>query len=385
MRKDTKRRKLVRATTVAQSVGFYAGMIPEFKNMGLDVLGVCSAGPETRLVEEYGGRVRTVEMERRISPLKDLISLIRLIRLFIKEKPDIVHSMTPKAGLLCMVAAWICRVPLRIHTFTGLVFPTSHGLKKRILMMTDRFTSACATHVVPEGNGVKNDLINCHITNKTMRVLGYGNVRGIDMERFNPDLKEIKEKAGKIRREGIYTFVFVGRIVKEKGIDELISAFKRLNREVPSTRLILVGRFEPSIDPISRTSEEEIKNNFSIEAVGQQDDVRPWLAAADALAFPSYREGFPNVVIEAGAMGLPSIVTDINGSREIIIDGENGVIIPPRDSESLYEMMRRFVDNPEDARRMGVSARPLIAGRYEQSFVRRCLMEFYEQVLSQIS
>lgn len=380
MRKDVKRRKLVRATTVAQSVGFYAGMIPEFNEMGFDVVGVCSPGPETDLVVKNGGCVRTVEMERRISPIKDLKSLLNLVRLFHREKPDIVHSMTPKAGLLCMLAARICNVPVRIHTFTGLVFPTSHGLQKKMLMLTDRLTAACATYVVPEGEGVMNDLLAHHITSKDMRVLGYGNVRGVDMQRFDPDLKDVREAAEKIRKDGVYTFVFVGRIVKDKGINELITAFKRLQSDHPSVRLILVGRFESTIDSILPSNAEEINNNGSIEAVGQQQDVRPWLAAADALVFPSYREGFPNVVLEAGAMGLPSIVTDINGSREIIIDGANGVIIPPRDSESLYVMMKKFVENPEYARKMGLSARPMIEDRYEQSFVRKCLKEFYEQV-----
>ena len=125
----------------------------------------------------------------------------------------------------------------------------------------------------------------------------------------------------------------------------------------------------------------QIKDNPAIEAPGSQADVRPWLAAADALAFPSYREGFPNVVIEAGAMGLPSIVTDINGSREIISDGVNGLIIPSRDADALYNAMRRLVTSPELTTALAANARPRIAARYEQGFVRRCLLNFYKEIL----
>lgn len=379
---ESKRVKLVRATTVAQSVGFYARMIPDLHRRGFDVVGLCSAGPETEMVERFGGRVKTVEMERRISPIKDFVSLVRLVRLFGKEKPDMVHSMTPKAGLLCMMAARLCRVPVRIHTFTGLVFPTSSGLKRKILMLTDWLTSACATHIVPEGEGVRNDLINNRITKKPMHVLGYGNVRGIDMARFNPELEEVREKAKEIRKDGVFTFIFIGRLVRDKGINELVAAFKRLNSENPATRLLLVGRQESALDPVLPSTAEEIRSNPAIEAVGQQEDVRPWLAASDALVFPSYREGFPNVVIEAGAMNLPSIVTDINGSREIIINGKNGVIIPSHDSEALYGMMKDFVDHPDETARMGACSRELVGSRYEQSFVRKCLMDYYDQILS---
>ena len=160
-----------------------------------------------------------------------------------------------------------------------------------------------------------------------------------------------------------------------------MSAFSRLNNEHPATRLLLVGPEEEKLDPIKPETAAEIKRNPAIEAVGRQNDVRPFYSAADALVFPSYREGFPNVVIEAGAMGLPSIVTDINGSREIIIEGENGTIIPSKDAEALYQAMKRFVENPDEVKRMAANARPLIASRYEQTYVRQCLKDFYKECL----
>lgn len=376
--------KIIRTSTVPSSINtFCKGLLRELqKQEGYEVVVVSSPGStldEIRIREKV--RTIAVPMERHISLVKDFVSLIRLIIAFHKEKPDIVHSMTPKAGLLSMMAAWCCRVPIRVHTFTGLVFPTSTGITQKILIATDRLTCACATHIVSEGEGVKNDLINYKITRKPLKVLGHGNVRGIDLGYYDSKRPEVHAAATKIRRDGIFTFVFIGRIVRDKGINELVQAFTRLNIQYPHTRLLLVGPFEDKLDPLMPETMAEIERNKAIEAVGQQNDVRPWLGASDALVFPSYREGFPNVVIEAGAMGLPSIVTDINGSREIIIDGNNGIVIPPRQSETLRRAMEVFVTDGEFVSRLAANARPLVASRYEQSFVRNCLKEYYKEIL----
>ena len=374
--------KIIRACTVSDSISFVTGLVPELLRE-YQVAVLASPGVHWKQLDDAGSDVKRlmVPMERRMSPIKDLMSLWRLVRVFRREKPDMVHSMTPKAGLLCMIAAWICRVPVRVHTFTGLVFPTATGLTKKILMLTDSLTCACATHVIPEGEGVKSDLVSYRITRKPLRVLGHGNVRGIDLAHYNPGVPEVQAGAAKIRKPAIFTFVFVGRLVRDKGINELVDAFSRLNREIPTTRLILVGRFEQELDPLLPATLDEMMRNPAIEAVGAQADVRPWLAASDALAFPSYREGFPNVVIEAGAMGLPSLVTDINGSREIIIEGKNGTIIPPRDADALLGAMRRLVLDRASTATMAYNARAMVASRYEQGYVRGCLKEFYREIL----
>lgn len=377
--------KIIRTSTVPGSLNtFCRGLLRELQEEeGYEVVAVSSPGNAMREIEEREGvRTVAVPMERHISPLRDLKSLWGLIRVFRREKPMMVHSMTPKAGLLSMMAAWMCRVPVRVHTFTGLVFPTATGLTQKILILTDRVTCACATHIVPEGEGVKNDLINYRITRKPLKVLGHGNVRGIDLAHYNPELPEVQAEAAKIRKPGIFTFVFIGRLVRDKGINELVEAFERVNKEYPDTRLILVGRQEPDLDPLKPETLAKMDCNKNIVVVGQQDDVRPWLAASDVFVFPSYREGFPNVVIEAGAMGLPSIVTDINGSREIIIEGRNGSIIPPRDADTLYKAMTRMISNPATVAEMASNARPLVASRYEQSYVRRCLKDYYREIIS---
>ena len=353
-------------------------------------------------------RIEKIRMSRQIDITGDMKSLFGLWKLFRKERPTMVHSMTPKAGLLCMLAAWLTRVPVRIHTFTGLVFPTSKGFKRRLLMATDWLTCACATHIIPEGEGVKRDLLNNGITKKDIKVLGYGNCQGINLDYFNPDnvygfdddenagqlpkFFEIEETREFSRHQNLkprlkkdcITFITIGRIVGDKGINELISAFKRINIEYPKTRLILLGHTESASDPLKPETIEVIRTHNNIEAVGLQYDIRPWLSVSDCAILASYREGFPNVVIEAGAMGLPQIVTNINGANEIIQEGVNGTIIPPKDNESLYQAMKKMIVEPLWRKSLAANARPMIESRYEQSYVRRCLMDFYQEIFNQL-
>lgn len=372
---------IIRASTISMSVIFVSGMLPQLMEK-YEVILLSSPGKELDEAEsQYRVRGIRVPMARHISLREDIISLWKLIKVFCKEKPRMVHSMTPKAGLLCMIAAWLTRVPVRVHTFTGLVFPTATGLKRRVLMMTDAITCACATHVIPEGEGVMADLRNYGITNKPMKVLGYGNVKGIDLTHYSRR-PEVMDLAQKLKKEGVFTFVFVGRIARDKGINELCKAMSKLSG-FALARLLLVGWNEDSQDPISQEAKDLITNNPAIEYVGPKcgEELLAYYVAADSYVFPSYREGFPNTVLEAGAMGLPCIVTDINGSREIIVEGENGVIIPPRDEEALFQAMLEMIRNKQKREYMASQARDLIASRFEQSFVQKCLLDFYEEVL----
>ncbi len=375
------KRKIIRAATVPTSLetfldGAFGSLMERY-----DLVLLSSPGVELdRMGAAHGVRTVAVAMERRMAPLKDVVALLRLIMVFVKERPRMVHSMTPKAGLLCMLAAWIARVPLRVHTFTGLVWPTATGLTRHILMLTDWLTCACATHVVPEGRGVMHDLQQ-HITHKQMRVLGYGNVRGVDMKHWSRR-PEVETAAAAKRVAGVFTFVFVGRIVGDKGINELVEAFVALRNRHKNVRLVLVGRAEAQLDPVSDATRGAIDACQAIEAVGEQcgDELVSWYAAADCFVFPSYREGFPNTVLEAGAMGLPSIVTDINGSREIVADGKNGLVIPPRDSAALLAAMERMVTDNAARERMAANARPMIDCRFEQGAVLRNLLAFYDEI-----
>ena len=378
------RKKIIRACTASKSISLIEEVLPKLKQQ-YDVLLLSSPGPGLNAAyAKYGVKGFAINMERHISIFKDFMSLLRLIKLFRKEKPHMIHSITPKAGLLCMAAAWLTRVPVRIHTFTGLIWPTATGYIRSILMATDKLTCTFATHVIPEGEGVKNDLLTYGITKKPLEVLGYGNVKGVDLKRFSrrPEVMEIVEQMKKTSQK--FTFLFVGRIVGDKGINELVAAFNRLNQEMPNSRLILLGAYEDRLDPLSEDTRWLIETHLNIEFVGmKKDDVLvAYYTAADCFVHPSYREGFPNVVLEAGAMGVPCIVTDINGSREIIREGVNGVIIPSKDEQALYDAMLRMMTDNEARQHMADNARRMIVERFDNNYVQQCLLDFYEKVLN---
>ena len=375
------RKKIIRTVTAPLSIIFFEEVMLRMKKDGYETVVVTSLGKELEAFKQRHPEDKTivVPMERHISLIKDLKSLWQMIKVLHKEKPYMVHSMTPKAGLITMIAAWVTRVPIRIHTFTGLVWPTITGLKRKILITTDWLTCTCATHIIPEGHGVLNDLKNHRVCRKPMKVLGYGNVKGVDIDKFNPiRFANIK------KNNDVFRFVFVGRIVGDKGINELVDAFVKLNKEYPATQLTLVGTYEENLDPVKPDTLKLIETYSCIDAYGPKfgDDLLMEYMKSDCFVMPSYREGFPNTVMEAGAMGLPSVVTDINGSREIIIHGENGLIVPSKDTDALYEAMKQMLLDNNMRKKMAANARPLINSRFEKSFVQKCLIDFYAEILN---
>lgn len=372
-------KKIIRVTTVPMSLKAFCDGILKKLSQKYEVVAVSSPGEDLDLVAvREGVRTIAVPMERHISIWKDIKSLVRMIKVLRKEKPYMVHSMTPKAGLVTMIAGKLAGVPVRVHTFTGLVWPTSTGLKRKILMATDWLTCACATHIIPEGQGVRNDLINGGITNKPLKVLGFGNVKGVDMDIFDRNrFDDVKKEDDK------FTFMFVGRIVGDKGVNELVEAFTQLHEKYEKTKLVLVGPYENHLDPVSDLTQNRIEANPAIVAVGPKfgDDLIVEYVKADCHVLPSYREGFPNTPMEAGALGLPNIVTDINGAREIVVNEENGLIVPSKDAKALYDAMERMLSDDVLREKISKNARPMIASRFEKSFVQQCLIDYYNEIL----
>jgi glycosyltransferase involved in cell wall biosynthesis len=381
---------VIRVATVGISLNYLLKGQLAFLQNNYEVIAVSSNDEFFTLAgERENVKMIPVMISRNISIIRDLKSFVKLYLLFRKEKPLIVHSITPKAGLLSMAAAYFAKVPIRIHTFTGLIFPTKLGFLKQVLILMDRLLCRFATAVYPEGQGVKKDLIKYGITNKPLKVLANGNVNGIDLEHFNMNLFP-KEHQQNLRNSlGIapddFVFIFIGRLVGDKGINELVSAFKLFhNTNNQNIKLLLVGSFESKFDALQTETLQLINTNKNILSVGFQNDVRPYLAISNCLVFPSYREGFPNVVIQAGAMGLPSIVTNINGCNEIIIEGENGTIIPVKDPDSLYQAMRKMADDINFRTQLQQNARPMIASRYEQSVVWESILDEYKRLESNV-
>lgn len=372
--------KLFRLNTIDGSLGMLRGQL-EFLNREFEVVAVADdSGVLQEVAEREGVRTIAVPMRREISIAADCRSLVALYKLFRRERPHIVHSNTPKASLLSMVAAWATRVPHRIYLVTGLRFETTHGILRFILKTMERITCLCATKVIPEGDGVKDTLRRENITLKPLQKIHNGNINGIDLEHY-ARTPEVVQRATEIRDGSEdFTFIFIGRMVRDKGINELVAAFDRLNREFPATKLLLVGKFEDELDPVLPKTKQMIEKNPKIEFAGYQNDVRPYFAAADVAVLPSYREGFPNVVIQAGAMGLAQIVTDINGCNEVVVDGRNGLIVPKQNEEALYEAMRRLTTDRELTARMAASARELIASRFRQQDVWNELLKMYKSL-----
>lgn len=373
--------KIIRITTVPISLYFLLKGQLKYLSNYFNVIAVSSPGD---LLNKVAIRENVqgigINIKREINIISDLVSLYKLYILFKKEKPDIVHSLTPKSSLLSMIAAWMAKVPHRYYSVTGLRFEGCTGLLRWTLINMERISCYFATKVIPEGNGVKEKLIKYSITNKPLEVILNGSINGIDLQYFSKNNYE-KNLRDELNIEPNDTlFCFVGRLVGDKGINELIQSFHRLNNIHPNSKLLLVGPFEKDLDPLKNEIYDLINTNKSILHVGFQEDIRPYLNSSDIFVFPSYREGFPNVVLQAGAMDLPCIVTDINGSNEIIKNGINGLIIPPKDSDSLYNAMIELFLNKSIRLRMANAAREMIETRYEQQLIWQELLKEYQSI-----
>lgn len=358
--------KLFITTTIPLTYIFFKGQ-PRLWKEKFDVCAVSSEPDNLKKVaEEEGIRYKHIPMKREISLFADVVSLFRWIWLLLKERPYIVHGNTPKASLLSMVAAWLTCRPVRIYMCHGLRYQGTQGKLRKLLMTMEKIACSCATHVISVSKGVADIMVAVGLCKKEkMMVVGHGSAGGVDMEKFNPDKveRDVRKELG--ISEDVFVFAFVGRIVGDKGVNELVGAFNRINEKNQKTHLLLVGPKESVQDPINEKTASIIENNPSIHAVGMQQDVRPYLKAANAFVLPSYREGFGMVLIEAGSMGLPCITTNITGCNEIIIPGENGAIVEPRNEDALYEEMKKWLENPDLISEMAGKARKLVEDRYE--------------------
>ncbi|TXD48964.1 glycosyltransferase family 4 protein [Polaribacter sp. IC073] len=358
---------------------------------GFEVVGVSSRGERLQQVAvEEQIRVQGIDMSRKITPLQDLKSLWKMYLFLKKEKPEIVHSHTPKAGTIGMMAAKLAGVPHRLHTIAGLPLMEATGKKRYVLNAVEKLTYACATKIYPNSKGLYDFILEQKFTSKNkLKLIANGSSNGIDTNHFSR--KQISEEErtnlkNKLEiKETAFVFIFVGRLVSDKGINELVSAFIQLkNKTDKSVKLLLVGSEEGELDPLEKTTVKIMQEDFDIIAVGYQNDVRPYLAISDCLVFPSYREGFPNVVMQAGAMGLPSIVSDINGCNEIIEENKNGFIIPVKDINAIEDAMIIMIKDKSQFEKMKNNSREMIVNRYEQILVWHALLSEYNLLLNNV-
>ena len=383
-------KKLFRLTTIPLSLHKLLRNQLKFVSSYYTVLAISSPGELMQEVSENEGvETIAIPMTRAITPVADLKALWKLYRLFKKEKPLIVHTHTPKAGLLGMMAAWGAGVPVRMHTVAGLPLLEATGTKRRILNVVEKITYSCANKVYPNSFRLREIIVTekfCKPSKVT--VIGNGSSNGIDTDYFSAD--QVLDTTQQLLRTelGIQpddtVLCFVGRMVADKGINELVAAFTDLSTRHPAIKLILTGPFENDLDPLHPSTEALIKTHPSIKWVGYQNDVRPYLAISHVFVFPSYREGFPNVVMQAGAMGLPCIVSNINGCNEIIEHNLNGLIVEPKDGQALKIAMENLVVHTEVRQQMAANSREVIVTRYRQEYLWNELLKEYKRMEQQV-
>ncbi|TXI87594.1 MAG: glycosyltransferase family 1 protein [Crocinitomicaceae bacterium] len=379
-------KKLIRISTVPISLEKLLENQLSFMNDYFDVIAVSS---EKERLESFGKenkvRIKYIELTRQITPIKDLIALWKMYWFLKREKPFIVHSHTPKAGTIGMLAAKLAGVPHRLHTVAGLPLLEVTGIKRKLLNFVEKITYWAATQVYPNSNGLKEIILAENFCKKEkLKVIGNGSSNGINTSFFDSSLFSSEEK-NKLReqlkiQELDFVFIFVGRLVGDKGINELIEAFTQIELTSNNCKLILVGPFETELDPLQPTTLSLIDTNKNIICVGYQKDVRPFFAISNCLVFPSYREGFPNVVMQAGAMGLPSIVSDINGCNELIVENVNGIIIPPKNTKLLTHAMKSIIDNRYKTEQMALNSREMITSKFEQKLIWGSLKAEYDSL-----
>jgi glycosyltransferase involved in cell wall biosynthesis len=353
-------------------------------NNHFEVIGVSGDGDALSEVRQNEGiRTHVVEMTRTITPFKDLKAVFQLYKFFKTEKPFIVHTHTPKAGTVGMLAAKLAGVPHRLHTIAGLPLLEATGNKRKLLNAVEKFTYSCATSILPNSFGLEQIIIDQKFTKPhKIKVIGNGSSNGINTEHYDAalvseDVRTNLRAELNISKDDII-FIFIGRIVKDKGINELVTAFDSLSETNKHCKLILVGPRENHLDPLLPETELSIKTNKQIIATGVQKDIRPYVAISHVLTFPSYREGFPNVVLQASCMELPCIVGNINGCNEIIENNVNGLIIPVKDAKAIEKAMQFMIDFPEKRQAMIAHSRSRIIDRYKQEFVWNEILKEYQ-------
>ncbi|MEP7141328.1 MAG: glycosyltransferase family 4 protein [Ferruginibacter sp.] len=323
-----------------------------------------------------------IALSRKITPFKDVRAILQLYKIIKKEKVDIIHTHTPKAGFVGMFAGLLAGTKIRLHTVAGMPFVETVGLKRKVLIALERLTYKLAHQVMPNSYGLLKYIIDNKLTaERKLKVLANGATIGVDTQYYSRT-KEIEEKAIALRSEinidpGDFVCCYIGRLTRQKGVEELLTAFDRILPSNAKIKLIILGRYEQHLDPIDDKYIDQIETNPQIVHLGYKNDVRPYLALSNLFVFPSYREGMPNVVLQAGSFDLPCIVTDIPGSNEIIKDGYNGLIVSKKNADELFKAINYLIENEEIRKSMGRHARNEVHRKYDRKIILEELKKEY--------
>lgn len=379
--------RIARVSTVPYFVATQLkGQIDHLSALGAEVVVVTSPGPELEIVAGENVIVETIEIPRSIAPFRDLVALLQLFRCFQRYRFTIVHSTTPKAGLLSSVAGVLSRVPVRLHTFTGQPWVSLTGPVRRLARGADWLIGRLSTRCYADSESQRDFLVAENVVPASkIGVIGRGSIAGVDLKRFDPARWSEGEKAA-LRRglglsESARAILFVGRITDDKGVRELLQAFDTLLHQDYDLDLLLVGPLDTELGGKAGVDAEALAKLIRVHHVGYTDCPERYMAISDFLCLPSYREGFGSVVIEAAAMGLPTLGTRIYGLSDAVEDGVTGILVPPRDVESLAGAMRVMLDDQSRLARMGEAARARCVEYFDAANVNSLLVAEYTRQL----
>jgi glycosyltransferase involved in cell wall biosynthesis len=362
------------------------GQLAHFAEQGFDVHLACAPGPSlSDVAAREGVAVHEIPMNRQTSPLRDVRSLVAMVSLMRRIRPDVVNAGTPKAGLVGMLAAWLTGVPARVYVLRGLRLETSRGATRTMLTITEKIACHCAHSVVCVSSSLRDQAVETGLVraDKTI-VVGSGSSNGVEIERFeagNRMLEEIERlRAMHGLPVGAPTVGFIGRLTRDKGIVELATAFEQLYAEDPSRRLLLVGGTEDG-DPLPDHTRKILLDHPGVVRTGFVSETAPYYHLMDVLCLPSHREGFPNTPLEAAAAGRPTVTTDATGARDSVVDNTTGLIVPCGDVGALTDALDRLLSDQETARTMGVNAARRAAEEFAPPKVWEGLGTVYRELL----
>ncbi|MBY0579476.1 MAG: glycosyltransferase family 4 protein [Burkholderiales bacterium] len=350
---------------------------------GHEVVLVSSGGEESEWLKAIPGvKFREIDIPRKISPLRDLKALWQLFLFFRQEKFDIVHSTTPKAGMLCAIAGFLARTPIRLHTFTGQAWVELHGLVRTLAKagdwVTARLDTFCYADSASQVDFIATEGIICK---EKILVIGSGSLSGVDLNRFDP-AKWADSRATTFTElgipEGYKVITFIGRLTRDKGIEELVAAFRVLRNAELKCILLLIGPGEMQDGSLSNSARAMIDPD--IRHIGYSHEPERYLAVTDIFCLPSYREGFGNVAIEAAAMGVPTVGTDIVGLRDAVVQGETGILVQPKDDSALAHALKKLLVDENLRKSMGMVARARAVREFSSDKVNAAVLSEYERL-----
>jgi glycosyltransferase involved in cell wall biosynthesis len=358
------------------------GRLRALRQSGFRVTLVSSPGELLdRTAAREGVESIAIPIRREIAPIADIVSLVRLWWLLFRLRPDMTEFSTPKAGLLGTVAALLAGVPSRIYMLRGLKVEGTAGFKRRILLAAERMASACAHVVLCNSHSMRAEAIALGVAPaEKLSLLGDGSSNGVDVERFSPGENDVRSQLGLPRESPVVGFV--GRLTCDKGLPELMEAFDAILKEEPEARLLLVGWFDAAEDALCPCMRARIENHKRIHCTGFVADTAPYYRAMDLMVLPTWREGFPNVVLEAAASCIPVVTTISTGSRDSVVPEVTGLLIPPGYPDAISDAVLKLLRDPARRRRMGQASRTWVVEHYANERVLRLITVFYKSLLS---